>query len=305
MKMRKWWNWQTHHLEGVAPQGMRVQVPPSAPFLFPRLWIPDLSQLFAFLDLLTKTSRPRIVLFAICLAGWNSYAGSQSAQQIQSSGMYPETLVYSVSWEKFLVAARLTIKRTTNNTLLERKSHLLDFQATTVGPVDRYIYQVNDHYLSLVDSATGLPGEITVQTRHGKKERQAHYLLDQKKRQIKLDSGRIVQIPPRTLDIPSLFYFLRRFDWREGKAEKISLFERGNIYELQARLDGRESISLKGKETPVLRISIRIMAEDSPDDSFQIRLFLSDQPDHKPLLITASPSWGQVRIELEERREAD
>src|SRR5207253_1452433 len=30
---RKWWNWQTHHLEGVAPKGMRVQIPPSAPFL--------------------------------------------------------------------------------------------------------------------------------------------------------------------------------------------------------------------------------------------------------------------------------
>jgi preprotein translocase subunit SecG len=29
--LRKWWNWQTHHLEGVAPKGMRVQVPPSAP----------------------------------------------------------------------------------------------------------------------------------------------------------------------------------------------------------------------------------------------------------------------------------
>src|SRR5439155_14754051 len=26
----KWWNWQTHHLEGVAPRGMRVRVPPSA-----------------------------------------------------------------------------------------------------------------------------------------------------------------------------------------------------------------------------------------------------------------------------------
>jgi hypothetical protein len=28
---RKWWNWQTHHLEGVAPQGVGVQIPPSAP----------------------------------------------------------------------------------------------------------------------------------------------------------------------------------------------------------------------------------------------------------------------------------
>src|SRR2546428_135207 len=26
----KWWNWQTHHLEGVAPRGVRVRVPPSA-----------------------------------------------------------------------------------------------------------------------------------------------------------------------------------------------------------------------------------------------------------------------------------
>src|SRR5437764_8149182 len=28
---RKWWNWQTHHLEGVAPKGMGGEVPPSAP----------------------------------------------------------------------------------------------------------------------------------------------------------------------------------------------------------------------------------------------------------------------------------
>ena len=33
--MRKWWNWQTHHLEGVAPKGVGVQVPPSAPFTRP------------------------------------------------------------------------------------------------------------------------------------------------------------------------------------------------------------------------------------------------------------------------------
>jgi preprotein translocase subunit SecG len=31
--VRKWWNWQTHHLEGVAPKGMRVQLPPSAPYI--------------------------------------------------------------------------------------------------------------------------------------------------------------------------------------------------------------------------------------------------------------------------------
>jgi hypothetical protein len=31
--VRKWWNWQTHHLEGVAPKGVGVQIPPSAPEL--------------------------------------------------------------------------------------------------------------------------------------------------------------------------------------------------------------------------------------------------------------------------------
>jgi hypothetical protein len=30
-ELRKWWNWQTHHLEGVAPKGVGVQIPPSAP----------------------------------------------------------------------------------------------------------------------------------------------------------------------------------------------------------------------------------------------------------------------------------
>src|SRR4029077_12359899 len=31
VNVRKWWNWQTHHLEGVAPKGVGVQIPPSAP----------------------------------------------------------------------------------------------------------------------------------------------------------------------------------------------------------------------------------------------------------------------------------
>jgi hypothetical protein len=36
---RKWWNWQTHHLEGVAPKGVGVQIPPSAPRHFDELKI--------------------------------------------------------------------------------------------------------------------------------------------------------------------------------------------------------------------------------------------------------------------------
>src|SRR5207245_11368865 len=37
--VRKWWNWQTHHLEGVAPKGVGVQIPPSAPIaLLAEIW---------------------------------------------------------------------------------------------------------------------------------------------------------------------------------------------------------------------------------------------------------------------------
>jgi hypothetical protein len=35
--VRKWWNWQTHHLEGVAPKGVGVQIPPSAPDILANL----------------------------------------------------------------------------------------------------------------------------------------------------------------------------------------------------------------------------------------------------------------------------
>src|SRR5437870_10653592 len=38
---RKWWNWQTHHLEGVAPKGVGVQVPPSAPTVLVRKSRPE------------------------------------------------------------------------------------------------------------------------------------------------------------------------------------------------------------------------------------------------------------------------
>src|SRR2546428_12432422 len=47
--VRKWWNWQTHHLEGVAPKGVGVQIPPSAPII---------NRLAAFHSLLQSTERP-------------------------------------------------------------------------------------------------------------------------------------------------------------------------------------------------------------------------------------------------------
>src|SRR5271165_3055732 len=39
--VRKWWNWQTHHLEGVAPKGVGVQIPPSAPSFQISLRVPN------------------------------------------------------------------------------------------------------------------------------------------------------------------------------------------------------------------------------------------------------------------------
>ena len=39
--MRKWRNWKTHHLEGVAPQGVWVRIPPSAPAFPARKGCPE------------------------------------------------------------------------------------------------------------------------------------------------------------------------------------------------------------------------------------------------------------------------
>jgi preprotein translocase subunit SecG len=48
---RKWWNWQTHHLEGVAPKGVGVQIPPSAPS-FERILIQMLSVLITIVHVI-------------------------------------------------------------------------------------------------------------------------------------------------------------------------------------------------------------------------------------------------------------
>jgi len=175
----------------------------------------------------------------------------------------------------------------------------LDFQATTVGAVDRLIFKVNDHYQTVKEPLSGLPIEISVVTHHGKKENRSHYLLDQKNHEIKLDTGKIVKIPPRTFDIPSLFDHLRSLEWKKGKVERIFFLERGNIYELEARLEGQESVEIQGKQLAASRISLRLMDGDQADDTYQIRFFLEEQPAHRPLLITATPKWGQVRVELQ------
>ncbi len=54
--VRKWWNWQTHHLEGVAPKGVGVQIPPSAPAT-PHYETPYLSRVASAVCILASPDR--------------------------------------------------------------------------------------------------------------------------------------------------------------------------------------------------------------------------------------------------------
>jgi hypothetical protein len=213
--------------------------------------------------------------------------------------MGQEILNYSVSWEGFLVAARLSTKSQMIQTPQGQPRRELVLEAGTVGIVDRYIYQVRDLYRTQVEPDSLVPLEIFIRTLHGKKQAERHYLVEPRKRQLTLGDGTKRGIPPRMFDIPSLFYLFRKIVWKAGKTERYSLLERGNLYEIQCRLEGAELVTVREKLYPALKIAVWIMAEESPDDAYRIRLYLAETPDRTPLLITASPSWGEVRVELE------
>ncbi|HET9528757.1 MAG TPA: DUF3108 domain-containing protein [Blastocatellia bacterium] len=209
-----------------------------------------------------------------------------------------ERLNYEVSWSNFVVAGELTLETKERRSFDGIDGYHVTAQAQSVGLVSLMGYKVNDTYESFINAATIKPFRAERRTRHGNKRDQSSVILDHERGSARLSDGRSIEIPEDTYDLAGLLYAVRAMDLTIGKARTLTLIEDDKLYTIRVEPEAREKVYTRAGEYNAIRISTKSLDGGKAKDPYKLKFYLTNDSRRIPVLITAEPSWGEVRVEL-------
>jgi hypothetical protein len=208
-----------------------------------------------------------------------------------------EKLNYEASWSSFIVAGELTLETKERGNFDGVDGFHITAQAQSVGLVSVLGYKVKDTYESFIDAATLKPFRAEKRTRHKSKTDQASVRIDHERGVAQLDNGKTIDVPPDTYDLAGLIYAIRAMDISSGKPKTFTLLEDEKLYPLSVEPGKKEKIELKSGKYDAILITTRSVGKRN-EDPYKLKIYITDDARRLPVLITASPSWGEVRVEL-------
>ena len=208
-----------------------------------------------------------------------------------------EKMTYEVSWQDFLVAGEMVIETKERRNYEGVDGYHVSVQAESVGLVSAIGKKIDDSYESFIDASTLLPFRAEKNTRHGKKRTQSSVTIDQENRSARLIDGRTLKLPPETYDLASLLFAIRWMNLTPGKSQTFNALEDDRIYAIKIEPEAKERITTRAGVFDTIRIATR-MADRANDKLYNLRLYVTNDQRRIPVLITAEPSWGSVRVQL-------
>ncbi len=208
-----------------------------------------------------------------------------------------EKLNYAIKWNG-LTAAKMSLQ--TDKTTKDNKTfYRLELKLATIG-LARDIFQMNNSYTAFVDATTELPRIVERSLSQGTKTEQSALIYDQEKHTVTIANEKPIDIVPNTHDLSSILWAIRSASLKP-EGEKIAIFNSGDKKTLfsQIEIGKREEITLAKKNSYVRELAVKIQDQEKVfSDKYVIRVWVTDDERRVPVLITAQPSFGKIKIEL-------
>jgi len=212
-----------------------------------------------------------------------------------------ERLDYLVSWSDYLVAARVLLEVKQPNTSSEDGELPLQMQVQTVGVVRSLFVAIDDQFISHVDPQTILPSKFEKHLRQGNRQRDSTITFDHKALTAQVDE-KSVSIDPETRDVVALFYHIRTLDLSSGKQHKlVGIFDDKPFTVL---VSPEQKAVMETANGPVEAIEVALRSEEGQGrhtkitDEYRLRVWFSNDEKRTPVLITARPPFGEIRVRL-------
>lgn len=209
-----------------------------------------------------------------------------------------EKLSYDVSWADFIVAGELTILTDERRAFDGVDGYHVTAQARSVGLVSVLNLKVSDVYDSYINASTLQPFRAEKHSRRGKKQSQSSVTIDQQRRSAQLSGGGTLEIPSDTYDLAGLIFAMRGMDLTLGKSRTFTVLEDEKLYTISVHPEAREKITTHAGSYDTIRLATSMMKGRENDKLYNLRMYISNDARRLPVLITAEPSWGLVRVEL-------
>ncbi len=207
-----------------------------------------------------------------------------------------ETLTYDIAWNGSTTAATMVL------TVGERSADGLPIRADveTVG-LTRFLAAVDAVYTTYASPKTVLGNRTEYETTFNGKSHRGSTVFDRKKN-VAVSSQATTPIGPETSDGLSLFYRLRALPLKSGEVLTLDGVEGRNRRQVRAVVEARESIASTNGSIPAIRVAFMPIVGGQPDDRDQVRVWYSDDVARVPLLVTAEPDVGAIRVTLKSAR---
>lgn len=225
-----------------------------------------------------------------------------------------EVLKYRVHWGLINAGeAEMRVSDTYFN-INGRPCYKIDVFGTTTGLVDVAI-RIRDNWGAYVDTASIVPHKAYRYIEEGKyrknemvnfdHENDVAMVLKLDKKTRKLKEKKEYVVPNNVLDIVGGYYFLRtiNFDnYKKGDKIKVSSFFDDEVYNINIRFLGRETIS-----TPIGDVNAVVMAPSLPNNDFfsdgdPVKVWISDDKNRVPLKVKADLAVGALEIDIKEMK---
>jgi len=211
-----------------------------------------------------------------------------------------ERLQYRVSWANFIAAGELTLDCQEVSEPGKPRLYRLGVKTRSVDWVRTLILNVNDSYEASVDAETLLPIQAEARLEHGNTLEKTSIRFDHQNRVVRLSNGHTQPLAPNTYDAATLMFILRSLELSSGKTQVVRLLDNETVRTLRADAERIESVRVGQKDYQVTRIAIKQVEKGTAQDALKIRLYLTSDPRRMPVLMTAEPAWGTIRVELRE-----
>jgi hypothetical protein len=206
-----------------------------------------------------------------------------------------ELLTYQLRYG-FIIGGKVSLEvRETNS------SYHLVGTAVTTGLADK-LFSVKDIYESFFLKESGLPVFAIQNVKEGKSYKYYNEVkYNHSDNTVSSTKSGIHEVPVNTLDMMSVFYYIRRMDFtdaKEGDIFKINTYFSDKLFPFELRYKGRETINTDFGKIRCLKFAPIVEPGRVFKSKDDMHIWYTDDENRIPILISMEMLVGHVNCEL-------